>query len=461
MDKIVPETSSFKERDARVFIKGGKVYRALSKKAFEQWQAVKNSKAYTQLLSDGKIIDTIETKLNVESFIVDDLEKEKWVAFLEHKKVPFVSYPYEWSFYMLKDAALLHLSIMEAILPENLILQDATPFNVQWIGIQPVFIDISSFYKRKEGEPWMAYSQFCSTFLYPLMLQAYKGIRFNLCIRNVKGIPINEFYKLFSSVEILLKKGVFKHVYLLGKIHSQYLKKRKKEKKSQLFFTKEMILHNLRSLKKLISKLQCKRDSLWSSYTSYYSYDESAIKEKKNFVSEVISKRKWKLVWDLGCNVGDFSILVAPYTNYTVAIDSDTTAIDTLYIKLQNRQHTNILPIVVDITDPSPNLGWNLQERKNLHQRGKPDLILALALIHHLVIGENIRLDQLIKWFSSITRNIVIEFVDRKDEMVQLLLTNREDIFWDYKKEIFEKILGKYFKVEKKTEIKEEKHTHY
>jgi ribosomal protein L11 methylase PrmA len=158
-------------------------------------------------------------------------------------------------------------------------------------------------------------------------------------------------------------------------------------------------------------------------------------------------------VWDIGCNVGVFSRIAAERARYVVAMDGDHVAIDRLYRALKADRVPNILPLVVNIADPSPNLGWRNMERKRIDERGRPDLVLALALIHHVVIGANIPLAEFVQWLFDLGGDLVIEFVTREDPMVATLLRNKEDHYHDYHEDVFERTLAAKFQVVKRQSL--------
>jgi SAM-dependent methyltransferase len=217
-------------------------------------------------------------------------------------------------------------------------------------------------------------------------------------------------------------------------------------------FKKELIVHNVVNLRRLIKKLQLKQSrSTWSNYINEHSYSNRDIEDKKSFVRNITSSNKYDIVWDLGCNTGTFSKLAAENTEYVIAIDYDPLTINHLYLSLKNTSSTNILPLVGNLADPSPNIGWRNLERKPLQKRGKPDLIMALALIHHLVIGANIPLDEAIHWFAELGGDLLIEYIDKNDLMTQKLLANKDDHYSDYTQTNLERLLAQHFnRIDKK-----------
>jgi len=441
------EPGSFRDRTSRVFYVSGHIYRGLSRQAADDWAALSATRFFQRYVSDGRIVRTepVETP--------DGLDKAQvgnWAAFLKHQAIPFISYPYEWCFGMLKDAALLQLDLLLAALDENLTLKDASAFNFQWVGSRPVFIDIPSFERLKPGEPWAGYRQFCQLFLYPLLLQAYKDIPFQPWLRGrIDGIEPEQCRNLMSAGD-LLRPGVLVDVYLHAKAHSGYADTRRdiKSEIRSAGFNKDLIVANVNRLKKIVGGLRWKRDKTeWSDYSSIHSYTDRDYEKKAEFVRKVAQSHPWHLVWDLGCNVGSFSKIAAENADSVVAIDLDPLSIERLYQELKAKNDTKILPLIGNVADPSPDLGWRGLERRSLFKRGNPDLMLCLALIHHVVISANVPLKEFIDWLADLGGDLVIEFVTRQDPMVQTLLRNKVDNYADYDQEFFEQCLRQAFDV--------------
>ena len=450
MNDIALEPGSFRDRTARVFYHDGKIFRGLNETALKEWQALSTTGFFRRLSGTGAIVPTVQRDLASIPFSPSD---RQWAAVLEHEKLPFVSYPYEWSFEMLRDAALLQLDLVLAGLDEGIGLKDASAYNLQWKGASPVFVDVASFYKRAEGEPWVGYRQFCQMFLYPLLLQAYRDVPFQPWMRgNIDGIDAEIFLNLLSARDYV-RGGVLAHVYLQAKAQKAYNTTTRDVRKdlSKAGFDKRIIKANAERLRSLVAGLQWKpKQSTWSDYLKCGHYEASDAAQKRDFVRDVAAARDWSLSWDIGCNVGVFSRIVAERAKYVVAMDADHLAIDKLYLALKSERVTNILPLIVNVTDPSPNLGWRNMERKRINERGHPDLVLALALIHHVVIGGNIPMAEFVQWLRDLGGELVIEFVTRKDPMVVTLLRNKDDHYADYDEDVFERELSARFRIEKR-----------
>ena len=354
---------------------------------------------------------------------------------------------------MLKDAALLQLELLLAALDEDLILKDASPYNVQWRGSQPVFIDVGSFEQLREGEPWAGYRQFCMLFLYPLMLQAYKRVPFQPWLRGaIDGISPQEFRGLMSLRD-RFRRGVFKHVALHARLEARYADRAGAVKRDlrAAGFRKELIEANVNGLHKLVSRLRWDPGrTVWTEYGSVNTYTDADTERKAAFVRAAAQTRDWTLAWDLGCNDGRFSRIAAERARAVVAVDADHGAVEQLYGALRAEGNERILPLTMNLSDPSPNRGWRGLERKGLPERGRPDLVIALAVIHHVTITNNVPVREFVDWLHALGGSLVIEFPTRDDPMVErLLAAKRGDLHSDYDRGFFERCLGEMFDVER------------
>jgi len=317
------EPGSFRDRNSRVFYGANAVFRGLGETALHEWEALSSTAFFPRSVTEGKLVHTerIDPTEELTSALAGD-----WAAVLKHQIIPFVSYPYEWSFGMLKDAALLQLELLLVALDEDMILKDSSAFNVQWNGAKPIFIDVASFERLAPGEPWVGYRQFCQMFLYPLFLQAYKNVSFQPWLRGcIDGIEAEHCNNLMSVRDLLLP-GVFLHVYLQSKMQAKYAQTQKDTKGvlRAAGFNKSLIKANVSRLNKIIRGLMLKRgSSQWSDYANDNSYTGIDRETKTGFVRDVVLSRSWNLVWDLGCNTGAFSRVAAANARYVVAMDAD------------------------------------------------------------------------------------------------------------------------------------------
>ena len=444
---------SFRDRNGRIFLKDGEVHRALSARALEEWQALSQTRFFPRLVGEGKIVATEQVSAGGT---LPPEELQAWSAVLWHERVPVVTYPYEWCFGMLKDAALLQVELLLAALDEDTILKDSSAFNFQWRGTSPVFIDVLSFERYLEGEPWVGYRQFCQFFLNPLMLQAYKDVAFHDWLRgNIDGIEPGRLNQLFSLRD-RLRRGVLPHVYLHAKLQKSFGSTQTDIGKAMKSggFQKEMVRQNVKRVGRLIERLEWKAArSEWSEYVEDNSYSGPDLEIKQEFVREVIAEKYRGTVWDCGCNTGQFSRLAAVNSDTVLALDSDHLSIERLYQTLKQTDNRTILPLVYDISQPSPGLGWAGSERLPLTERSSPDLVLCLALIHHVVISANIPLEEFVGWLESLDTEVVIEYVSKQDPMVEKLLLNKRDDYSDYEQEFFENCLARRFQVVRKVDL--------
>jgi SAM-dependent methyltransferase len=452
------EPGSFRDRDSRVVVAPDAIFRALSGTGADDWRALADSPLLQRFTSEGTLIGAEEVGAAALGEAAAEILPEGTETVLRHERLPFVSYPYEWTFGMLRDAALLQLDLELAALDESLTLKDATPYNVQFRGSAPVFIDVGSFERLREGEAWAGYRQFCMLFLYPLLLQAYKDIPFQPWLRGaIDGITPSEAARLFTLRD-RLRRGVLTHVALHARLERRYEDREGGEIKEELKranFKTELIKANVQRLRKLISKLSWKAgDTAWTNYRAVCTYSDADAERKAVFVREAAATVRPDLTWDMGCNDGAYSRIAAEHSDFVVAFDYDQATVDALYRSLRDSDERRILPLVANLADPSPGLGWRGLERRPLEDRGTPDLVLALALVHHVSITANVPLAEFLDWLRELDATLVIEFPKREDPMVRRLLSGkREGSNADYELETFERLLGERFDVERSEEL--------
>jgi ribosomal protein L11 methylase PrmA len=371
---------------------------------------------------------------------------------LRPREIPFVSYPSEWCFSQLKDAALLTLDVALLALQHGMILKDATAYNVQFEGAQPIFIDSLSFERYVEGEPWVAYSQFCRHFLAPLALAATRGMQIGqFFATQVSGVDLQLAARLLPKWS-LLSPGLLMHVHLNSRFQASFSDTTKDSmvasKASSRPISKAGLTAILLSLRKAVAKLNWSPGGTeWADYYSTTSYDSDAFQAKQAVVRRFITEIKPDTVWDLGANTGVFSRIAAESGAHVCAFDIDPACVEKSYLALKHERVPKLLPLVMDIASPTPAIGWALKERRSLIQRGPCDAVLALALIHHLVIGNNVPLAWLAEFLSGICKYLIIEFVPKSDPQVRRLLRSRKDIFDDYDLDGFRATFGEHFSI--------------
>ncbi len=457
MSPAHPDPGSFRDPRSRVFLAGDTVLRAIAAgEGLADYEALEATSFYRQARDSGEIVGT-ERATDVDP---TDLG-EGWAAVLRHERIPFVSYPYEWPFEMLRDAAKLQLDLTQAALAEDLTTKDATSYNVQFLGSRPTFIDVGSFERLRAHEPWHGYRQFCQLFLYPLMFQAYKELPFQPWLRGaIDGISPLEARAAMSRWDLLSprKKGTLLHVGLHARAERRYAASDRDVKADleRAGFKKEVTVNQIRGLRKLVGGLEWKRsESEWSGYGEREHYSDADLAAKSAFVSRVVGARRRDTVLDLGANDGHFSRLaVEAGAAYVVALDADPLVVDTLYRSLRAEANHSILPLVMNLADPSPGSGWRGVERQPFVGRTRPDLVLALAVVHHLAISANVPLGAIVTLLAELGGEVVVELPTPADPMVEKLLRNkREGIHDDYTVQVFERELGARFDLRDREEL--------
>jgi ribosomal protein L11 methylase PrmA len=437
MEIITPIPGSFRDPSGQVYQVDGRILRTVNECFAGDFEFVQATGLLKTLASKGWILPIEVLSSDVLSPIG---VKSKYV--LETSRLPFVSFPYEWSFSALKEAALLHLQIHLHALEVGVTLSDASAYNIQFQGRQPVFIDHLSFKPYRTGEIWAGHRQFCEQFLNPLLLRAFFGIPHNAWYRGAQeGITAAEIRSLLKWRHFW-KRNVLTHVVLQNFFQNTAKptpKTFQDNESATLLFPLSSFKHLLGKMYMWIDNLQpLKRGkSIWGDYAQNCSYSFSDSKIKKQFILEFAQKVKPKLLWDLGCNTGDYAeTAIEGGADYVVGFDFDQGALEASYKKAFER-HLPFQALFMDVANPSPNQGWNNQERESLQARATGDALLALALIHHLVIARNIPLHEVVNWLVSLAPQGVIEFVPKQDPMVQELLRLRKDIFPEYTYENF------------------------
>ncbi len=446
---------SFRDPAGFVFEADKKIFRQVNKCYKENYDFLMSSGLYQALVEGGLLIPHKE----VRPF----REDENAYKIIEPEKVPFVSYPYEWCFSQLKDAALLTLEIQKIAMSKGMCLKDASAYNIQFLNGKPILIDTLSFDVLKKNSPWVGYRQFCQHFLAPLLVQAYTDVRLNVLLKdNLDGLPLDLANKLLP-LRAKFSFGVLSHILLHSKSQKRYGGKAVDAKKYSSSMSENSLLGLIESLESSIKKLTLKLDNTeWADYyAGNNNYDDASSDFKMRFVQKHVKSEKPEMVWDIGANDGKFSEAAAKEGRFTVSMDIDPVCVERNYLERVKKGNSNILPLILDVTNPSPSIGWNNSERKSLAERGPADMVLALALVHHLAISNNLPLRKIAEYFSRIARTLVIEFVPKTDLQVQKLLSSREDIFNTYTIEQFEKEFSAFFKIEAAEKVVHSERTLY
>lgn len=445
--------SSFRDPSGFVFSCNNSIYRQVNKIYREEYDHLMESGLYEALVNSGLLVRHEEVDITCA-------RTDAAYKVLRPEQVKFISYPYEWCFSQLKDAALLTLEVQKKAFDFGMTLKDASAYNIQFINGKPVFIDTISFEKYREGKPWVAYRQFCQHFLAPLSLMAYRDIRLNQLLRvHIDGIPLDLASRLLPFWT-RFRFSMLVHIHLHAGSQRHFADKNvdvSGRKMSRLAFTGFM-----ESLEKAICKLKWQpKGTEWAEYYESTNYSTPAMDHKKELVDKYLERVNPKIVWDLGANMGIFSIIAAEKGAQTIAFDVDPSAVEKNYLECRQKGLTRVLPLVLDLTNPSPGVGWQNDERVSLLDRGPVDTVLALALIHHLAISNNLPLDRIASFMSKVCDNLIIEFVPKNDSQVQRLLSTREDIFPDYRQGAFEDSFGRYFPIRHSEALKDSERTLY
>jgi len=442
-------SGSFRDPTGFLFTDNGILYRQINPSGFKDYSLLLNSGLYQELTAAELLIPHEEINEYDQNSPPDQIV-------IKPKKVGFISFPYEWSFSQLKNAAQITLKIQKIALQKGMSLKDCSAYNVQFFHGKPIFIDTLSFERYREGEPWAAYRQFCQHFLAPLALMAYTDVRLSQLLRiYIDGIPLDLASKLLPK-KTSLNFSINVHIHIHAKSQTRYSEKEIDRNKERRQMEVHQLLGLVDSLISGVNKLTWKPDQTdWAEYEKFHNYSPAALQHKSDLVAQYLSQTQSSLVWDLGANVGRFSRLASQQKIDTIAFDIDPGAVELNYLRAVEESDQHLIPLVADLTNPSPGLGWAHEERQSLLERGPADTVLALALIHHLAIGNNVPLNKLAEFFSRICKWLIIEFIPKDDPQVKRLLKVRQDIFSDYDQDHFLEEFSYYFEVLAQQKIKD------
>jgi hypothetical protein len=388
---------------------------------------------------------------------VEEVENSGDSLVLRAQKIPFITHPYEWCFAQLKEASLLTLSIQETAIKFGMQLKDASAYNVQFIGSKPVFIDTLSFEPISRSVPWVAYKQFCQHFLAPLTVCSFCDSRMkSLFSSYIDGIPL-DLAKSLIPYTAYLQPGRFLHLWLHERIQSSRSNRGVERRKGgEGVSSNAAALGLVSSLRSSINGLSKKKEkSVWNAYYKGDSYSQESFEEKRKIVLNILSQINTTMLWDLGANDGFFTEAASQYSKYSVAMDFDVACVENLYLRLCKRGNQTILPLHVDLANPSPGIGWAGKERKSLLDRSPCDTALALALVHHLLVTAHIPLDRLVEFFANICTHLIIEYVPPEDPKFQLLTQTNPNDFSFFTEQKFVSEFEKRFCVKERCKIKD------
>lgn len=454
-DKASPSAhpASFRDPSGFIFTGQNELYRQVNRAGAADYDQLIKSGLYQELAEAGQLVHHQEVS------VPSPLEARRY-KILQPETIPFISYPYEWSFGQLKAAALLTLDIQLRALKRGMSLKDASAYNIQFLGFQPIFIDTLSFETYQAGQIWPAYRQFCQHFLAPLALMSRVDLRLGQLDRDyLDGLPLDLTTRLLPKTA-RLNLGLYAHLYLHARSQKRYSATRPTETKRPLPLPN--LLGLVSSLRTTVNKLKAPDQStVWGDYYNDTNYSATARRHKEQLVTSWLRTLRPKIVHDLGANTGEFSRLAATTGALTIASDVDPIAVERGYQQAVRDQQKNLLPLLVDLTNPSPAIGWANEERLSFFERAKADVGLALALVHHLAIANNLPLEKIAETLSRLAPTLIIEFVPKTDSNAKRLLASRVDIFPNYTEAGFETAFGRYFTVQKKQKINGSQRTLY
>jgi ribosomal protein L11 methylase PrmA len=433
------QAGSFRDPSGFLFYREGELYRQVNLIYKEDYDYLLQSGLYEALVKEKLLISHEDVDLNYAH--VDNAYKV-----IKPQLVPFISYPYEWCFSQLKAAALTTLKIQKKALEFGMSLKDSSAYNIQFVNGKPTFIDTLSFERYREGEPWVAYKQFCQHFLAPLALMSYRDIRLNQLFRiYIDGIPLDLASPLLS-LRTYAVIPLLIHIHLHAKTQRRFAGKtvdKRDKRMSRLSFLG--LIDNLESSVKKMMWFPSGTE--WGDYYNNTNYSSAAHKHKSQIIDKYLGVIKPNYIWDIGANFGLFSRLGSDRGIPVISFDIDPSAVEQNYLECVKKGETKITPLLLDLTNPSSAIGWENKERMSWLERGPTDTAFALALIHHLAISNNLPLNKIAHFFSTICKFLIIEFVPKSDSQVQKLLSTRPDIFPDYNQPCFENEFKKYFSI--------------
>lgn len=410
------DPGSFRDPASHVIFEGDRVLRLLDERGLAGWKTLSGSRFFERATSEGRLIEATPVAHEGHG------GGHGVAGVLEHPLIPFVSYPHEWTFSMLRDAALLQLDLLADALADGITIKDATPLNIQFIEGRPVFIDIGSFEAYTPGEPWIGYRQFTRQFLFPLLLRADLGVPFQPWLRgNPEGPTAGEMRDLLGFWQ-RMRPWALLHVSLQARMEERMSGAAVRDQLKTAGFSADLILANVRKLRRLIERLEwTSNQDVWVEYESC-SHVGRDRDRKGEFLRSAFQAHQPQRVLDLGANDGYFSELANRSGAVAIAVDGDEPVLDALY-----RRGTNVSIALSDLTNPTPSQGWAGTERPGLMERARPDLVVAYGLIHHLIYTASIPPRAVVEWLAGFDCPVVVEFVAPDDEMVAKLTANKTE----------------------------------
>ena len=452
-------TSSFRDPAGRVFLIGDRIIRLVNKTALPDLKTFLASNTAETFTKASRLVTTEILEPEAASTILGHGEFviPEGSMFVEHERLPFQNFPYEWPPEMLHSAAGLTLDLAESLLDEGLGLKDATPYNILFRGPEPVFVDLLSFEQRNLGDPiWLPQAQFERTFLLPLLVNKYFNLQLDqlLSVRR-DGLEPEDVYRLCGPMRRFFPPFVslVSIPAFLGARHNQDNQAIYKSKILDNVEKAHFILRStFRRLRRLLNKVEPRkgRSSVWSEYsTRNNNYSEEHLTAKTRFIERAMAEFKPKTVLDVGCNTGPYSVITAKSGAHVVAIDIDAVVVGETW-RRSCAEGLEILPLVVNLTRPTPAIGWRNSECAAFldRARGAFDAVLMLAVVHHMLVTERIPLDEIIDLAHELTNDIlIIEFIAREDPMFRRLARGRDELFTDLSTQRFETSCSREFEI--------------
>lgn len=438
MNQPVRDLGSFRDPCGYVFRDGRRIVRAVMPRAADSFADVHDSGILKTLSDAGLMLPTLRIAASAEELaLYPGARGETAAALYEHPRVPLISYPYEWVFSQLKEAALAHLDAQILALEEGFVFSDATAYNMQFVDGRAVHIDAMSVRRYREGEAWGGYNQFCRQYLLPLLIEAWAGVGFQRLYRgSMAGIAFEDALAILPRRKLMTSMSGFLHVWMHGRAVIKESSNIGRDRAQAAKLPKARYGAILQQMRGFVAGLDsAKRPaSYWKTYAAANSYSDGMRDTKLAFVRDWAGAARPGTVWDIGGNTGDFSLAALEAgAERAVILDADADSLEAAWRTRTKKGHKGLMPLYMDLGDPSPDMGWQQRERKGLGARaGGADGMIALAVIHHMCIAGNLPLEEVVDWFLSLAPTGVIEFVPKQDPMVQGLLEVREDVFDDY-----------------------------
>ena len=446
---------SFRDPAGFVFERDGTFFRQVNRSYAATFDTLMKSGLYAELAAQGLLIPHESADLGLAP-------EAEAAAVIRPAQLQFVSYPFEWSFSQLKASAITTLRVQRQALAYGLSLKDASAYNIQLHDGQPKLIDTLSFEPYEPGLPWVGYRQFCQHFLAPLALMACRDVRLGRLLQShLDGLPLDLAARLLPW-RTRLRPGLLMHLHLHSRAQARHADSDRTRASLKGRMSQRRLEALLESLESTVRRLSWNPGSTpWASYGDQSSYSDEGLADKQRLVAEYIAQTEVDSVWDLGGNVGIFSRIAGANDVPVVSIDSDPGAVDLNYRRMVDRDERNLYPIVADLTSPSPALGWDNREVRSLTARGPAGLVMALALVHHLAIGNNTRFERLARFFASLGPRLLIEFVPPDDPMVVRLLAMRNHRFPWYTEQEFEAAFGRCYQIQRSDRIQDSRRRLY